>query len=89
MIFQTSTADFKTFDYIFGMDDENISDLKNLQEKVTEKERKAEILMLGQQDPDGEREVPDPYYGSGSSQFDDVLQQCVKCCDKFLDKIYQ
>uniref|UniRef100_A0A8R1HNK8 protein-tyrosine-phosphatase n=1 Tax=Caenorhabditis japonica TaxID=281687 RepID=A0A8R1HNK8_CAEJA len=71
------------------MDDDNISDLKEIQKKVNSSDVRAEILMLGEQDPNGEREVPDPYYGSGSSQFDDVLQQCKKACDAFLDKVYQ
>ncbi|CCD74214.1 Low molecular weight phosphotyrosine protein phosphatase [Caenorhabditis elegans] len=84
----TSPDDFRKFDYIFGMDDQNIEDLQEIARKVPKTERKAEILMLGVQDVmAGKREVPDPYYESGSKQFDEVLQQCVKCCDAFLDKI--
>ncbi|CAI2350221.1 unnamed protein product [Caenorhabditis sp. 36 PRJEB53466] len=85
----TTPNDIRTFDYIFGMDDENMTDLAEIAEKVPETERKSRILMLGEQDPNGEREVPDPYYESGSAQFDEVLQQCVKCCEAFLDKYYK
>ncbi|EFP05262.1 hypothetical protein CRE_24866 [Caenorhabditis remanei] len=83
----TTPDDIRRFDYIFGMDDSNIEDLREIEQKVPKSERRAEILMLGKQDPRGNPEVPDPYYESGSAQFDEVLQQCVKCCDAFLDKI--
>ncbi|KAF1758944.1 hypothetical protein GCK72_015404 [Caenorhabditis remanei] len=83
----TTPDDIRRFDYIFGMDDSNIEDLREIEQKVPKSERRAEILMLGKQDPRGKSEVPDPYYESGSAQFDEVLQQCVKCCEAFLDKI--
>ncbi|CAI5449475.1 unnamed protein product [Caenorhabditis angaria] len=62
----TSTGDFKTFDYIFGMDDDNISDLQEIQ-RLAGNESKAKLGLLGEFDPQGEREVPDPYYNSGSA----------------------
>lgn len=83
----TTADDIRRFDYIFGMDDSNIEDLREIEQKVPKSERRAEILMLGKQDPRGKSEVPDPYYESGSKQFDEVLQQCVKCCEAFLNKL--
>ncbi|CAL2042297.1 unnamed protein product [Caenorhabditis brenneri] len=85
----TSPNDIRQFDYIFGMDDSNIEDLREIEQKVPKEERHAQILMLGKQDPNGKNEVPDPYYESGSKQFDEVLEQCVKCCEAFLDKVYK
>ncbi|CAD6197872.1 unnamed protein product [Caenorhabditis auriculariae] len=68
----TSTADFKKFDYIFGMDDENLSDLKDL-ERMAAAESKAKLDLLGNFDPEGHREVPDPYYHNGTAVFDQVF----------------
>ncbi|ULT97811.1 hypothetical protein L5515_012650 [Caenorhabditis briggsae] len=85
----TTLDDVRHFDYIFGMDDSNMSDLEDIASQVPQPERRAQLLMLGKQDPRGKPEVPDPYYESGSAQFDEVLKQCVKCCDAFLDKVYQ
>lgn len=39
------------------MDDENISDLRQIAEKTD----KAKILLLGDFDPNGERIIRDPY----------------------------
>lgn len=57
---QIKTPDFKKFDYIFGMDDENIDDLKGLMPK----DGTAKILLLGDFDPEGDRIIRDPYYVS-------------------------
>ena len=55
---QITKADFKKYDFIFGMDDENIGDLKN----VAPKDATAKILLLGDFDPENERIIRDPYY---------------------------
>lgn len=52
--------DFKKFDYIFGMDEENIEDLKGL----SPKDATAKILLFGDFDPEGDRIIRDPYYVS-------------------------
>lgn len=57
---QIKPADFKKFDYIFGMDDENIDDLNGLSPKNCS----AKILLLGDYDPEGDRIIRDPYYVS-------------------------
>lgn len=58
---QINKEDFKKFDYIFGMDDENIDDLKGL----CPKDGSAQILLFGDYDPEGDRIIRDPYYVSG------------------------
>lgn len=98
---QIRKDDFKHYDYIFGMDDENISDLKDL----APRDATAKILLLGDYDPQGDRIIRDPYYVSietfgdesfgnrlkfqdkGSEGFERCYVQCLRCCDNFLKKI--
>ncbi|KAK4877983.1 hypothetical protein RN001_010489 [Aquatica leii] len=74
--------DFNTFDFIFGMDENNISDIK----AEAPRNSKAEIMLLGEFDPQGERIIRDPYYDSGAAGFEKCLQQCMRCCTEFLDR---
>lgn len=60
MNLQINDKDFLKFDYIFGMDDQNIADLKELQPHNS----KAKILLLGTFDIQGERIIKDPYFVS-------------------------
>lgn len=80
---QIKTEDFKHFDYIFGMDDDNIDDLNSMKPK----DGKAKILLLGDFDPQGERIIRDPYYDQGSEGFEKCYVQCVRCCTDFLKKV--
>ena len=57
---QIKKDDFKKFDYIFGMDDENMEEL----ERLAPKDKKAQLLLLGSFDPQGDRIIRDPYYVS-------------------------
>lgn len=57
---QIKNADFKHYDYIFGMDDENINDLRDLAPNGAT----AKILLLGDFDPLNDRIIRDPYYVS-------------------------
>ncbi|XP_060532633.1 low molecular weight phosphotyrosine protein phosphatase 1-like [Cylas formicarius] len=79
---QIEDEDFSEFDYIFGMDENNISNLKGQQPPGT----KAKILLLGDFDPKGERIIRDPYYDNNSKGFEKCYQQCVRACNGFLDQ---
>ncbi|KAK9871518.1 hypothetical protein WA026_012889 [Henosepilachna vigintioctopunctata] len=79
---QIKKSDFSEFDFIFGMDEENVSDLENMAPSNT----KAIIGLLGDYDPQGERIIRDPYYDSGSEGFEKCYQQCVRSCTAFLDQ---
>lgn len=58
---QITKQDFNDFDYIFGMDEENMSELRRLAPKGS----KAELLMLGDFGLKKEnRIIEDPYYVS-------------------------
>lgn len=54
---QITDDDFYKFDYIFGMDYNNIEDLNDLKPD----DAKAKILLLGDFDPNGEGIIRDPY----------------------------
>uniref|UniRef100_A0A1W7RA87 Low molecular weight phosphotyrosine protein phosphatase n=1 Tax=Hadrurus spadix TaxID=141984 RepID=A0A1W7RA87_9SCOR len=75
--------DFEKFDYIFGMDNNNIEDIKDF---APSKSYKAKIELLGSYDPKNELIIRDPYYDSGAEGFEVVYQQCVRCCKSFLDR---
>ncbi|KAF2881891.1 hypothetical protein ILUMI_24272, partial [Ignelater luminosus] len=55
---QIESEDFNEFDYIFGMDENNISNLK----EVAPRDSKAKIFLLGDFDPEGDRIIRDPYF---------------------------
>lgn len=58
---QIKSKDFEEFDYIFGMDEENMDDLASRAPKGS----KAKLLMLGDFGlPKAERIIEDPYYVS-------------------------
>ncbi|XP_005186462.2 low molecular weight phosphotyrosine protein phosphatase 1 [Musca domestica] len=80
---QIKSKDFEEFDYIFGMDEENMDDLASRAPKGS----KAKLLMLGDFGlPKAERIIEDPYYQRGDAGFEKAYQQCVVACDAFLKK---
>lgn len=54
---QITTDDFHKFDYILGMDDYNVEDLN----EIRPDDAKAQVYLLGDFDPSGERTIRDPY----------------------------
>ncbi|KMQ91272.1 low molecular weight phosphotyrosine protein phosphatase [Lasius niger] len=79
---QITEDDFDKFDWIFGMDNDNIQDLNGL--KPTESQAKVELL--GSYDPSGEVIIRDPYYDAGSAGFQKVYEQCLRSVTAFLNK---
>ncbi|XP_055525296.1 low molecular weight phosphotyrosine protein phosphatase 1-like [Wyeomyia smithii] len=81
---QITKSDFNYYDYIFGMDTENMSDLKRL----TPSGSNAKQLMLGDFDPESPGKIiRDPYYDDGAAGFEQCYIQCVRCCAAFLNKV--
>lgn len=79
-----SLSDFDEFDYIIGMDNRNIDDLKSLApdiDSVAKIHRMTEYSRRFTHD-----HVPDPYYG-GSSGFELVLDLLEDACAGLLDSI--
>ncbi|XP_055698313.1 low molecular weight phosphotyrosine protein phosphatase 1-like [Phlebotomus papatasi] len=77
---QIKKEDFNKFDYIFGMDRWNISDLK----ERAPANSSANILLLGDFDPEGQRNIRDPYCDTGLEGFEECYVQCVRSCKAFL-----
>jgi protein-tyrosine phosphatase len=74
---QVKKEDFKNFDLIVGLDDSNISNLKNLGCKNP--------LKLGSFGFDGEC-VPDPYFFDGFEGFDKVFEMIDVCVRNLIDE---
>ncbi|CAM1306732.1 primo-1 (predicted) [Pycnogonum litorale] len=74
--------DFKKFQTIFGMDDENIQDINSAKPKGS----KVKVQLLGEYSPQNERIIRDPYYDGGDEGFRKVYEQCLQCCNAFLDE---
>lgn len=78
---QVTKDDFNKFDYIFGMDESNIRDLK----AKAPKNSKAKIALLGSYDPQGDTIIQDPYYDNDLSGFERCYEQCYRSGSAFLD----
>ena len=74
---QVKKSDFKNFDLIIGLDDSNISNLKNLGCKNP--------LKLGDFGFNGE-DVPDPYFFDGFEGFDKVFEMIEHCVKNLIDE---
>jgi low molecular weight phosphotyrosine protein phosphatase len=74
--------DFQKFDFIFGMDDANVNDIK----RAAPPNSRASILMLGNYDPDDKSGIHDPYYDSGSAGFELCYERCCRAVAAFLNQ---
>ena len=72
--------DFNKFQYIFGMDHDNMLELNN----IAPKNSTAKLELLGSYDPKGEVIIRDPYYDDDSEGFTKCYEQCMRSCDGFL-----
>ncbi|CAG7821082.1 unnamed protein product [Allacma fusca] len=76
-------SDFQTFQWIFGMDDYNITDLEDL----SPKEYQGQIALLGSFDPQGQTIIRDPYGDNHDNGFIKCYNQCTRACSAFLEKV--
>ena len=79
---QLCEDDFTKFDWIFGMDNANVRDIKRIQPKGT----KAKVEMLGNWDPQDLSIIVDPYYQRGSAGFELCFVRCTRAVKAFLDE---
>ncbi|XP_012259804.1 low molecular weight phosphotyrosine protein phosphatase 1-like [Athalia rosae] len=77
-----TTNDFHNFDWIFGMDEDNIRELERLRPNNSS----AVIELLGSYDPEEERIIRDPYYDTDIQGFEKAYIQCVRSVAAFLEK---
>lgn len=80
---QIEESDFHKFEFIFGMDEENMSDLKRL----APPDSKAKLQLLGSFDPHGELKIKDPYYTKGEKAFHTTFEHCTRACESFLNAV--
>ncbi|XP_015429135.1 PREDICTED: low molecular weight phosphotyrosine protein phosphatase-like [Dufourea novaeangliae] len=74
--------DFNRFDWIFGMDNNNIHELNDMKPSNCT----AKIELLGNYDPQGDTIIRDPYYDNNSVGFHKAYEQCVRSVIAFLAK---
>lgn len=80
---QLTKEDFNHYDYIFGMDHGNISDIKARAPKTYT----AKIELFGSYDPKKELIIRDPYYDDDDKGFEKCYEQCLRCSEGFLDSL--
>jgi len=81
---QINSNDFKEFDYVIGMDNDN---LKNMQAFIPNPSLSSKISkMTDYCSNSNPGYVPDPYYG-GSDGFEQVLDLLEDACEGLLNKI--
>ncbi len=81
---QFETEDFNSFDYIFAMDPQNLSNLKSLASGIDDVNKVSLFLELTH--PKQNAPVPDPYWG-GDKGFEHVFQLLDEACDKLIEKL--
>lgn len=80
-----SSDDFDKFDYIIGMDDQNINQLERManhsKEKLSKIHKMTEYLTL-----QNKSSIPDPYYG-GAEDFENVIDLLEEACEGLYSSI--
>lgn len=76
--------DFKNFDFIFVMDNENYRAIQNLADTVEEMQKVDFLMNLVK--PGANTAVPDPYYG-GNEGFENVYRMIDEATDILIEKI--
>lgn len=84
---QVKHEDFDRFDYIIGMDDENISDLNSLARNDSDRGKLMCMAEFMSRHPEYHT-IPDPYYGNGQD-FELAIELIEDACEgilKWLEK---
>jgi len=77
--------DFQEFDHIFAMDRANLRDLGYL-ESEGDGDATLSLFRTFDPDPDGDLDVPDPYYG-GPDGFDLMFEMVDRTCAAFVEHL--
>ncbi|MBT28920.1 MAG: protein tyrosine phosphatase [Thalassobius sp.] len=84
---QLSPADFEKFDYILGMDENNMKAIRQMEKSVTNK--KAKVFKMREFDEqESSKDVEDPYY-QGDDGFEICYQVLRTSTQNFLDFIVE
>ncbi|ROV89651.1 hypothetical protein VSDG_08064 [Cytospora chrysosperma] len=83
---KVNIKDFDTFDYIFAMDRNNLSDLQRMHKNKPE--ARAKVMLFGEYSGEGKAEVvQDPWYGPLDG-FERTYQQCLRFSKNFLQDTF-
>ena len=74
--------DYRKFDFIFGMDKSNLSNIK----RIAPADGKAEIGLLGDYHPKGKTIIHDPWYDSDDKGFEECYEKALASVNAFLDQ---
>jgi protein-tyrosine phosphatase len=77
-------ADITGFDIIYCMDSSNLVNVRDLCHTLEEEARVK--LIMDECDPGKKISVPDPYYGGGTTGFENVYQMLDRACDAIIEK---
>ncbi len=77
--------DFFEFDLVLAMDRSNLEDLKDL-ESGSGSDAAIKLFLEFDSDPDGDPDVPDPYYG-GADGFQRVFEMVDRTCEALVDHL--
>lgn len=80
---QIVADDFNYYDYIIGMDEENVKDLI----KKAPSGCRAKLLLFGEFDPHRVRNIRDPYFDSDPKGFENCYEQSLRCTNGFLESL--
>ncbi len=83
---QFNINDFKTYDFIYVMDNSNYRDIIKLADNDHDKNKV--ILILEELYPNKQLDVPDPYYDNEQG-FENVFKMLNKACDNIVIKLEQ
>lgn len=75
--------DLEDYDYIFAMDNNNYQGIRRL---TSNQELLSHVYMFRDFDPQGQGDVPDPYYG-GQKGFENVFNIVNRTCAYILDQM--
>ena len=83
---QVKAEDFARFDYIFGMDHDNMADLRRLARTEEERSKVMCAADFMARHPQYDT-VPDPYYGGGDA-FELALDLIEDACDGIINRLF-
>lgn len=82
---QITDADFSKFDYMFGMDNYNLRELKKFA-KATSSHTK--VALLGMFNPDeNDKIIADPYFNQKQEDFEKCFTQISQSCEMLMKKL--
>ncbi len=82
---QVNRTDFRDFEYILAMDDNNLRNLNNLKVRYGFADKEIHLMRNFVAETQG-MSVPDPYYG-GEEGFEEIYQILDEAIDSFLTQV--